>query len=392
MRKKIAIIGASYLQRPLVEKAKNMNLETHVFAWKEGNEVDDLSDYYYPISILEKEKILEKCKDIDIDGVVSIGSDIAMPTVNYIAEQLNLVGNSLKSTLVSTDKFEMRKALHDYGVSCPKFRLYTEPNYNKNDKFEFPVIVKPTDRSGSRGVTKVLNSHQVNDAIKKALKNSINGRVIVEEFINGREFSVEYLSIKGKHNFIAITDKITSGEPYFVELEHHQPAAISEKTRVDILNEVQKSLNCLEIKNGASHSEVLLTKQGEIKVVEIAARMGGELIGSHMTQLSTGVDFVKAVINIAMGDDNPHEYIPTHEGYSGVYYVIPRPGKVIDIIDNSNANKDVVFSKSLIKIGDRASELIDGADKRAGILVYFSTEGKINLVPEDIMEFKTVEK
>ncbi|NGP76678.1 ATP-grasp domain-containing protein, partial [Balneolaceae bacterium YR4-1] len=343
MKKKLAIIGASYLQRPLVEKAKEMGLETHVFAWREGNEVDDISDYYYPISILEKEEILAKCKEIDIDGITSIASDIAMPTVNYIAEKLNLVGNSIAATTISTDKFEMRKALINCGVSCPKFKLYTEPTFNEKEYYKFPVIVKPTDRSGSRGVTKVQNPENVNEAISKALKNSINGRAIVEEFIEGREFSVEFISFKGEHEFLAITDKVTTGAPYFVEIEHHQPAAISDQIKEKIIAEVQKSLKCLNLVNGASHSEVLLTKDGEVKVVEIAGRMGGELIGSHMVPLATGVDFVKAVVKVALGEFNLENFKPIEKGFSGVYYVIPKAGTISKIIDNSHQYSDIVF-------------------------------------------------
>lgn len=389
-KKKLAIIGASYLQRPLVEKAREMGLETHVFAWEEGNEVSDIADYFYPISILEKYEILEKCKEIVIDGITSIGSDIAMPTVNFIAEKLGLVGNNVAATTISTDKFEMRKALIEGGISCPKFKLYTEPNFEDGKQFKFPVIVKPTDRSGSRGVTKVLEPKEVNAAISKALEDSINGRVIVEEFIDGREFSVEYISFRGEHKFLAITDKGTTGAPYFVETEHHQPAHISIDVQRIIREEVVKGLNCLGLHNGASHSEVLLTKQGEINVVEIAGRMGGELIGSHMVPLSTGIDFVRAVIEIAMGEYNSSLYEPRNEGFSGVYYVLPKAGRVSRIQDNSHQFSEIKFAKPLFSVGDEVSSIIDGAGKRAGILVYFSKKKKVEINPEQVLKFSVV--
>lgn len=148
--KKIAIIGASYLQRPLVQKASELGIETHVFAWKEGNCVLDVADYFYPISILDKEEILEVCTEIEIDGIASIASDIAMPAVNYIADKLSLTGNTPGVTKVTTDKFEMRKVLRQRGVICPNFRLYTTSDFEPSQTFTFPVIVKPTDRSGSR--------------------------------------------------------------------------------------------------------------------------------------------------------------------------------------------------------------------------------------------------
>lgn len=372
--KKLAILGASYVQVPLILKAKEMGIETHVFAWEDGAIGKPLSDHFYPISILEKEKILEKCIQVKIDGITTIGTDIAMPSVNYIAEKLNLIGNSLTSTLISTDKFEMRKALLNKGISCPRFGFYEKAEFRNTEGFEFPLIVKPTDRSGSRGVTKVYDITSANKAIEKALNNSINNRVIVEEFIEGdREFSVEFISFNGEHHPLAITDKVTTREPYFVEIEHHQPANISETAAEKIYQTTIKVLNALEIKNGASHTEVYLLDNGDVRVIECAGRMGGDFIGSHLVQLSTGFDFVRAVIDVALNQFIFSNYTSTpQKRYSGVYYVITKPGRIKAIIDNSNQYADVLYALPLMNVGEVFDETIDGADKRAGIIVYSS--------------------
>lgn len=387
--KKIAILGASYLQKPLILKAKEMGLETHVFAWKEGNVVEEISDYYYEISILDKENILTECLKIGIDGIISIASDIAMSTVNYVAAKMDLVGNSIEATYKSTDKYEMRKALKRGGIPCPYFEFFDEPNFIEKSKFNFPVIVKPTDRSGSRGVTKVESFKGVNLAIVKALNNSINGRVIVEEFIVGREFSIEMISYKGIHYEIAITDKVTTGAPFFVEIEHHQPAHLNDLQKSVINKCVKDSLNALGIEHGASHSEVLLTKDGDIRVVEIAARMGGELIGSHMVRLSTGYDFVKGVIQVALGEFTKLDYNKFKNDFSGVYYVLPKPGKIIAIENKIKYFKSVKFAIPLLDVKEEVPYVVDGANKRAGILVYQSTKGKILLEPLNVLQFKT---
>lgn len=212
-----------------------MGLETHVFAWEEGAVGKELASYFYPISILNKEDILLKCKEIGIHGITTIATDIAMPTVNFIANALGLVGNSIEATIISTDKYEMRKSLSLKNIPCPRFSFYELDNFLNVESFEFPLIVKPTDRSGSRGVTKVSSIAEANLAIRKALDNSINKRVIIEEFINGKnEFSVECISYKGEIYPLVVTDKVTTGAPYFCELEHHQPAQISGelKTRI----------------------------------------------------------------------------------------------------------------------------------------------------------------
>lgn len=387
---KIAIIGASFLQRPLVEKAKEMGLETHVFAWREGNVVEEISDYYYPISILEKEEILQECKRIKIDGIVSIGSDIAMPTVNYIADKLNLIGNSLETTKITTDKYEMRKALSQAGIPCPKFALYKEPEFHNKENFHFPVIVKPTDRSGSRGVTKVNEPGGVNEAIKKALKNSLNSCAIIEEFIVGREFSVEMISYNGVHYPLAITDKTTTGTPHFLEINHHEPAMINESTR-DLINEtVIQALDVIGIQYGANHTEVFLTRDNEVRIIEVAGRMAGDLIGSHMVPLSTGYDFVKAAILISLNEFVQVNYDSFKHKYSGIYYVISKPGVIKSITDYSEDYKYIIEAIPLLKEGDLVSEIIDSPDKRAGIIVYSHPSHKIEINPNDVLNFETV--
>lgn len=392
MQKKLAILGASYLQKPLIEKAKNLGIETHVFAWENGAVAKEISDFFYPISILDKEKILETCKKIKPDGITSIASDIAMPTVNYIASKLDLIGNTIESTVRSTDKYKMREALQEANIPCPRFSLYEKSNFSNKENFNFPLIVKPTDRSGSRGVTKVHSIEETNKAIFKALENSFNNRAIVEEFINSeREFSVEFISHKGNHYPLTITRKITTGAPYFTEIEHHQPAGISEKNRDKIFYLTKKILDTLNFKNGASHTEIYLLENNEIMVVECAGRMGGDFIGSHMVQLSTGFDFLHATIDVALDRFNYDVYLNNEfKPYSGVYYIVPKSGIIDSVIDNSSKFTDVVHSEFLMEIGDTVSDVIDGSDKRAGIIVYSSDVPKPIKDANEVLKIETI--
>lgn len=155
MKKKI-IIGANEFQYRLIEKAKELDFETHVFAWEEGAVAKSISDFFYPISIVEKEEILEKAKLIKPDAICTIATDLAMPTVNYIAKELNLVGNTLESTELTTNKFEMGERLFKYNLPRPWYKLIYEFNELDQKMLKFPLIIKPIDRSGSRGINKVL--------------------------------------------------------------------------------------------------------------------------------------------------------------------------------------------------------------------------------------------
>jgi biotin carboxylase len=142
--KKLAVIGASYLQIPLVRKAKEMGIETHCFAWEEGAVCKEIADFFYPVSILEKEKILAICQQVHIDGITTIASDAAVPTVCYVAGNMGLTGNAFEDSFAATDKYLMRQRFAECSVSSPRFVIATE-NYS-TDNFRFPVIVKPTDR------------------------------------------------------------------------------------------------------------------------------------------------------------------------------------------------------------------------------------------------------
>lgn len=307
--KKIVIIGANNFQMPLIIKAKELGYETHVFAWAEGAVGAAFADYFYPISIVEKDEILAKCKEIKPDAVISVASDLATLTVNYLADKLGLVGNSLECTRLSTNKYEMRKAFLANGVSVPKFAEVagaSEEEIAKIKDFSMPIIVKPTDRSGSRSINKIENweeaeSGKLKEAIEAATEVSFEKKAIIEEYIDGEEFSAESISYKGKHTLLAVTRKRTTGAPHFIETGHIQPAGINSNVLERVQKEVFAGLNSLQITNGASHAEFKITPDGQVKIIEIGARMGGDCIGSDLVKISTGYDFLKMVIDVALG-------------------------------------------------------------------------------------------
>ena len=366
MKKKLAIIGASYLQLPLVERAKKTGIETHCFAWSEGAICKEIADFFYPISILEKDDILQKCIDIKIDGITTIATDMAVPTICYVAEKMNLVSNSFISSLASTNKNEMRNAFKNGNCSIPKFIEANNNEVNIKD-FKFPLIVKPVDRSGSRGVTKVLFENQLPEAINYAISESFCKKAIVEEYIDGVEVSVESISWKGQHTILAITDKVTTGAPHFVELAHHQPSNLSVEIQNKIKVETIKCINALEINYGASNSEFKITPDGEVFVIEVGARMGGDFIGSHLVELSTGYDFLQGVINISLGKYEAP--ILESNNFSGVYFLCKETEHILPYFSQENnfvIQKEIQNSnlKNITNSNDRSGYLIYQANKR----------------------------
>lgn len=313
MKEKLVIIGANDFQAQLIKKAKELGYETHVFAWEDGAVGKTIADYFYPISIVNKDEILAICKKIKPSGVCSIASEVANITVNYLARKLGLVCNSAECVLLSTNKHEMRKAFERNGDPSPKSFLVDQTTDVTVLPVEFPVLVKPTDRSGSRGITKVLCSADLEKAIMFACEESFEKKALVEEFVEGKEYSVEFISYKGQHTFLALTEKFTTGAPHYIEFAHKQPAIVDTQVFEDIKKVVMKALDTLKIEYGASHSEVKVDKNGTIKIIEIGSRMGGGCIGSDLVPLSTGYDYIKMVIDVSRGKAPDFFILPHHK-------------------------------------------------------------------------------
>lgn len=372
MKKKLAIIGASYLQKPLVLKAKEMGVESICFAWEEGAVCKDVCDRFYPVSTMDKDAVLKVCKEIKIDGITTIASDVAVLTVNYVAEQMGLIGNPDKYSERATNKYLMRQCFIEHNVPSPKFCLTDGTIPEIANTFRYPVIVKPTDRSGSRGVEKVEDTNDLQAAIERACKESFQKKAVIEEFVEGREISVESISYKGKHYILQITDKVTTEAPFFVELEHHQPSLLSDDIKKRVKDVVIKALYALHIQYGASHAELKITKDGDIRVIEIGARMGGDFIGSDLVKLSTGYDFLKGVIEVALGSFE--EPILTKMKYSGVYFLCEETASILPIIQNADKYPEIVKAEVTDSIlrniecsADRSGYMIYQADKKCGL-------------------------
>ena len=316
--KKLAIIGANESLECFYKQAKKLGYYLIGIAYEKGAVCKKYCDKFYPISFADKDSVLEVCKTENIDGITSFSLESALPTVIYVAQNMGLVSNSFECAKKLENKFTMRKCFTAAGIPNPLYKLVkTTMDLDEIDML-FPCIVKPVDSGGSQGVTKVNDRKELHNAFQRAIKYSKNGGVIIEQFVDGREFSVEYISHNGNHYHLQITDKVTSGEPYFVELAHHQPAQISVELMSRMKNMVEKALTVLDIENSASHTEIKLDSKGDLYIIEVGARMGGDYITSDLVRLSTGYDFVKGVIDLALDDFETPQFNKTK--YTGVYF------------------------------------------------------------------------
>lgn len=372
MKEKIAVIGANEPMIPFYRQAKALGYEIIGIAIEKGAVCKKFCDRFYPVSFADKDDVVEVCRKENVGGIISFSLESALPTVAYVANKLGLVSNSEESIKLTQSKFAQRQALEKAGIPVPKYYLVENEDDLKKVQCRFPVIVKPVDSGGSQGICKVESQDKLTEAYRYAVDYSPTSKAIVEEFVDGREFSVEYISHQGNHYFLQITDKVTSGAPRFVEMQHHQPANISETVWNRIKEMVEDALTALKIENSASHTEIKWNSNNELFIIETGARMGGDYITSDLVRLSTGYDFVEGAIKLAVGKFE----VPTFPKpmYSGVYFYSKLAPEVGDIIQMHNKWPEIVEWEYS---DEPLMEVKSNADRR-GYLLYQSKTGRVN--------------
>lgn len=304
--KKLMILGGSRYALPVIEVAKKLNIYTITADYLPDNIAHKYSDQYINVSIIDKEKTLEFARENKIDGIISFACDPGVATAAYVAEKMGLpFQGSYKSTEILQDKGLFREFLTKHGFNCPHAKRYENKNepFNDIDFFTWPVIVKPTDSAGSKGVTKVDTPDELADAINRALGGAHNGAFIIEDFLTfeGHHSSTDPFSIDGKLKFATYSDQLFDPEadnPY-------TPAYIiwpstMEKKHQDILtSEIQRLLTLLDMKTGIYNIESCVAN-GKPYIMEVSPRGGGCKI-AELQRMAYGVDLIEAEVRKAVG-------------------------------------------------------------------------------------------
>lgn len=304
-KQKIAIIGANVQQTPLILKAKEMGFETYVFAWQTGDEIGEkTADHFIPISAGNKEAILKECKKAEVCAVVSIGSDISALTAAYVSENLGFVSNSYESVFLATNKILTRKKLNELCINQPQFIEITDIiDKDTLGKLKYPLVVKPSDRSGGRGLKKVTNETELYNAINYAREISFEHKAIVEEYIEGQLYSCECISQNGNHRILGFVKRtVIEIGGKLCEQEHYAPANLPLSVIEKMNLTASLILDKFGLNNGASSIEFILSKDG-IYIIEITPTMYGDFIGTDLLPLAYNSDYLKMVIDIAAGNE-----------------------------------------------------------------------------------------
>ena len=362
--KKILILGASILQVPAIIKAKEMGLYVGVIDYNPKAVGAPYADVFFEVSTIDVDEILRTAQNFKPAGIMTMATDMPMRAIARATTELGLPGISAETALKSTDKGEMINTFNAHAVAIPWFFIVEhDRDFNTvKNKIAFPCIVKPTDNAGSRGVILVEGPEALDNAYAYSKEHSRCGSVIIEEYLTGQEVSVEVMAVQGEIHILAVTDKLTTGEPYFVEMGHCQPSQLPENYLKKIKDLAKRAVQAIGITNGPAHVEIMLTDDGP-KMIELGARMGGDCITSHLVPLSTGIDMVKATIDIAIGQTP--DLKPRMFRGSAIRYFDSPEGTIADISGVDDARKiagvkEIVFSKN---VGDRICGIKSSTDR-----------------------------
>ncbi|MGO4865644.1 ATP-grasp domain-containing protein [Ligilactobacillus ruminis] len=391
--KTIMILGASILQVPAIKKARGLGLKTVVCDMNPNAVGFSIQGVIKEVvSTVDTKKILEVANKHNIDGIMTLATDMPMRSVAKVAKELGLVGISEDTALKATNKAYMRDALKLAGVPIPMY-------YEVNSKKEFMeavnnikemgcrCIIKPADNSGSKGIDLLdsFDDESLNRAYEYSLMNSRNGGVMVEEFMDGPEVSVETLAIDGEIHVIQVTDKLTTGEPYFVEMGHNQPSLLSSALKEEISRIAIEANHAIGIENGPSHTEIKVT-DGIPKIVELGARLGGDNITTHLVPLSTGVDMVKCCIQIALGE-KPNVEIKNKKA-AAIRYFKQHEGVIrrIDGINDANRMDGIVQISVVHGIGEHIDNINNSGTRMGFVIAQSETPQKAIQICEDALK------
>lgn len=369
--KRLLILGGPIFQRPIIRKAKQMGLEVGVVDINPDSPVASEADRFFIASVLDKGDVLSIASDFKPDAVISGACDTSVTTTAWLCEQLGLPGIGSAAAHRATDKVEMLRAFESTGVSHPAYQVVrSEEICDFSLKVPYPLITKPTDSAGGRGVNLVQSFEELLNAVRISSAAGKSGDVLVEEYLCGREVSVEVIVADGVPHVLQITDKYTSGAPNFYEIGHSQPAAIDAETANRVAALASAAVLSVGLKNSAAHVEIMITPQGP-KMIELGARMGGDCISTYLVDKTVkGIDMAESMINLALGNTLNMPQYENSGVYCSVRFLPSKEGHLMSIsgLGSALAVDGVVHAELMARTGVDYLDAVDDSSRFAYVV------------------------
>ncbi len=396
--KRLLVLAAGTLQVPIIKRAREMGYYV-IAADGDVNACGfKYADKAICVNITSEEEMLKVAREEKIDGVIHPCSEVSMSVMGRINDELRLSGISKEQAIRATNKHLMREAFEAGNAPNPK-SIITGSGEDAwihfcND-FDTNAIIKPSRNSGSRGIAKIekgMNKEEFIHLYNIALNESRDKSVLIEDFIEGPEFSIEIIVWNGTVNVLAVTDKKTTEAPHFVELGHNQPSCFPAEIEVTIKDAAIAGVLALGVNNCACHAEVKV-QNGKAYLMEIGARMGGDFISTVLTPLSTGIDMIAAAINCALGIEPCLEPKTKKQG-ACIRYFCPPQGELLNIRNTQALDDTRVYEWEIYrKTGDMIPKVTSSLCRSGHVIVTEETPQKAIELAEKMIEevvFETI--
>lgn len=373
--KKILLLGGSAQQIIAIEKAKKMGYYTVLCDYLLDNPGQEYADKFYLVSTTDKEAVLKVAIKEKVQGVLAYASDPAAPTAAYVAEKLNLSGNPYESVEILCNKDRFREFLKMHGFCTPEAKGYTNIDDAMEDiqkeKFKFPIIVKPVDSSGSKGVGRIDSIEEAKGKLQYAMSFSRGKRIVVEEFVEklGYQIAGDGLSIDGKliFRYFANDHFDQKGINPFVPVSASFPYNMPKEVQDKVHDEIQRLLTVLDMKTTTYNFDMRIDKEYNVYLMEVAPRNGGNYI-PDVIKYATGVDLVECAIKAAMGEKIDIGKVQP-SGYYAYFAVHSlKDGILEEVKFTEEAVKHIVENHILKKTGDEV-KAFTGANTTLGCLI-----------------------
>lgn len=373
MQKKILFLGGSLFQIPPIKYAKEQGHYVITCDYLPDNPGHKFAHEFHNVSTTDKDAILKLAKELKVDGIVAYASDPAAPTQTYVANKLGLPSNPYESVEILARKDLFRDFLKKHNFLVPKSNSFYRLEDAKNwiDELTFPIIVKPVDSSGSKGVTKVVKKEDIQNAFEYALIFSREKKIVLEEFFvrDGYQIAGDGFVVNGELVFRCWAnehfDKLCNP---LVPIGESFPSIMNNYTLEQAHSETQRLLNLLGIKMGALNFDFHYNKNGDFSFLELGPRNGGNLI-PEVIKYATGVDLIKYTVDSALGFDCSELEMKNTKGYYSCYMVHSLQNGVVKEIWYSNEIKNNIIEENIfVKQGDKVNKF-DGSNHTLGTMI-----------------------
>ena len=396
--KKILLLGGSRYLLPVIESIHKLGYYAITCDYLPDNIAHRYSDEYHNVSIIEKDSVLRLAQQLRVDGIMSFACDPGVATAAYVAEKLSLPSvGSYEAVSILQNKGRFRKFLTDNGFNVPKAKSYKNINHALMDKdfFKWPVIVKPTDSAGSKGVKKVEVFEQLQPAIEYALAYSHSDEFIIEEFIEKKGFSSDSdsFSVDGELKFVSFSSQRFDDKainPY-TPSAYSWPSSISKENQTVLASELQRLIKLLGLKTSIYNIEVRESIDGVPYIMEVSPRGGGNRL-AEMLRYATGVDMIEAAVKAAVGDNvSDMEQADFNGHWAEMILHSDKPGIFTGLKIADEIQKNVVEKDLWIAEGDQVGGF-EGANEAIGTLVLkFDDSERLNKVMNSLDNYIEVE-